>query len=307
MNQVRRLRGSISPETGRRYPTSMLLEIYQLPRSTFYDGVQSATVDSKQKAIPGKRGPKTQHSDEEMTEMIRKVIAESPFSGEGHRKVRARIIMNGVHVGKNRILRLMNENGLLAPSRSRHEAVKRVHDGRITTDRPNVCWGGDITEVMTTDDGKVSIIDIMDHCTDEVLAAHVVTSATRFEAVECLHQAIHKEFGAVGKDVARGVMLRIDHGSQFTSKRYTNEGRFLGIDLSYSFVGQPQCNGVIERWHRTLKEQLLWTRTWRNLAEVRQAVREFVVLYNQRWLIERHGFLSPVEFKKRFANRKEVA
>ena len=64
-----------------------------------------------------KRGPKTKLSDEELVEEIRQVLKESDFLGEGHRKVRARLRAKGIGVGKNRVLRLMRENGLLAPVR----------------------------------------------------------------------------------------------------------------------------------------------------------------------------------------------
>jgi hypothetical protein len=44
-------------------------------------------------------------------------LRESGFLGEGHRKVKARLSRKGMRVGRNRVLRLMRENGLLAPVR----------------------------------------------------------------------------------------------------------------------------------------------------------------------------------------------
>ena len=80
-----------------------------------------------------KRGPKTKLSDEELVEEIRQVLKESDFLGEGHRKVRARLRAKGIGVGKNRVLRLMRENGLLAPvRRGKHPRGDRSHSGRIT-------------------------------------------------------------------------------------------------------------------------------------------------------------------------------
>jgi hypothetical protein len=67
-------------------------------------------------------------------EEIRVVLQESDFLGEGHRKVRARLRAKGMRVGKNRVLRLMRENGLLAPVRRGHprgepEPQRADHDG----------------------------------------------------------------------------------------------------------------------------------------------------------------------------------
>jgi len=54
-------------------------------------------------------------------------------------------------------------------------------------------------------------------------------------------------------------------------------------------------NGVVERFFRTLKEQAIYRRAFRNLEEVRQAVAEFVELYNEYWLIEKNGYRSPLQ------------
>lgn len=299
MSQAKALLGQTSPGTGKKYGTTMILDAFGIPRSTFYDSIKIMEPKEHEK-----RGPKTKQSDEEIAKMARKALNESPFSGEGHRKVRAMLAIQGIHVGKNRILRIMRENKLLAPTRNCRKGTKNVHNGKITTSTPNECWGGDITEVMTDKDGKVYIFDLIDHCTSEVLAAYVTTQGNRFSAITSLHEAVSSECGPVGKDIARGITLRLDHGTQFTSKRYVNEAKHLGFNLSYSYVAQPECNGVIERWHRTLKEQLLWTKSWKNLEEVQKSVKEFVETYNERWMLEKHGYLSPREFKRSMAAAK---
>lgn len=299
MTQARALRDTRSPATGLRYPVRMILAVYDLPPSTFYD--RCASRPGVATPMPrAKPGPKTTQDDATLLAAIRDVIATSPFSGEGYRKVRARLVMRGLRVSRNRVHRLMRLHGLLAPTRRRHSGAKRVHDGTIITPLPNQCWGGDATEVVTTQNGTVTIFDLIDHCTDEILGVTVTTTANRFAALDCLHQAVRREFGTVGKDAARGVTLRCDHGSQFTSARYVNEANHLGCSISYAFVGQPECNGVIERWHRTLKEQLLWTRTWQTADEVRDAVLAFVQRYNQHWLIQRHGHRSPSTVRASF-------
>jgi putative transposase len=49
--------------------------------------------------IAAKRGPKTAHSDAEVVEAIRAVLAATPFHGEGYRKVRARLAHRGLAIG----------------------------------------------------------------------------------------------------------------------------------------------------------------------------------------------------------------
>jgi transposase InsO family protein len=53
-------------------------------------------------------------------------------------------------------------------------------------------------------------------------------------------------------------------------------------------------NGVIERLFRTFKEQVVHGRVFQTIDEVREAVREFAARYNAEWLIEKNGYLSPL-------------
>jgi transposase InsO family protein len=73
-----------------------------------------------------------------------------------------------------------------------------------------------------------------------------------------------------------------------------------GIHPSYSFVAEPQGNGVVERFNRTLKEQVVHGRVYRNIDELRGAVRKFVKLYNDQWLVEKNGFLSPSQAREKW-------
>ena len=72
---------------------------------------------------------------------------------------------------------------------------------------------------------------------------------------------------------------------------------FLGIESSPAFVRAPEGNGCAERFIRTLKENLLWVRYFETIEELRQALLAFRETYNTTWLIERHGYLTPTEFR----------
>ena len=62
---------------------------------------------------------------------------------------------------------------------------------------------------------------------------------------------------------------------------------------SPSFVREPEGNGVAERFIRTLKENLLWVRTFDTIEELRAALVEFARRYNETWLVARHGYRTP--------------
>ena len=64
-------------------------------------------------------GPATSISDDQLVRLLRRVLADSPFAGEGYRKLRARLRReHGVQISGKRVLRLLRQEGLLAPSGS---------------------------------------------------------------------------------------------------------------------------------------------------------------------------------------------
>ena len=288
---------TLSPSTGKPYGLARVAAVWDLSRSTYY-------ARRHRRAHPiefRKRGPRTAWSDEALTERIREQIAASPFSGEGHRKVWARLRVAGVRTSKARVLRLMRQAQLLAPQRQAQPVFEKPHSGTITTDRPNRMWGIDATATVTLEDGQVTVFAAVDHCTAECVGIHAVKRATRFEALEPLRQGVHQHFGEFQAGAAQGLQLRHDHASQFMSDDFQNELAFLGIESSPAFVREPEGNGCIERFFRTLKEQLLWTRHFQSIPELVRALEEFRALYNQHWLIERLGFEPPVQTRQRLA------
>ena len=74
---------------------------------------------------------------------------------------------------------------------------------------------------------------------------------------------------------------------------FQKEIAFLGIESSPAFARAPEGNGCAERFIRTLKENLLWVRTFGTVEELRVALLEFRDAYNATWLLERHGFRPP--------------
>jgi len=98
--------------------------------------------------------------------LIRQVLASSPFAGEGYRKIRARLRRkHGVRVSGKRVLRLLRQEGLLAPQRVRGRRRPRPHDGTIIPDGPNLRWGTDATMAWTRVDGWVWVFACVDHYT----------------------------------------------------------------------------------------------------------------------------------------------
>ena len=125
-----------SPSTAKPYGLARVTAVWGLPRSTYFAQRHRRHHPVKLR----KCGPRTEWTDEVLTERIREQIAASPFRGKGHRKVWARLRVTGVRASKARVLRLMRQAQLLAPQRQAVPAAAKAHSGTVTTDRPNRMW-----------------------------------------------------------------------------------------------------------------------------------------------------------------------
>ncbi len=284
---------SISPGAEKPYGVQRVCAVWEQARSSFYHASCQVLPSA-----PKPRGPRPLISDETLLGLIRHDLATSPFTGEGHRKVWARLrFRDGHRVPRKRVLRLMRENHLLSPHRGRPKADK-AHDGKIITMAPNLMWGTDGTRVFTLDEGWVWIFTAVEHWNAECVGWHVCKTGDRYAALQPLSMALNRLYGNVEKEIARGLSLRMDHGTQYLSDHFQNQIKFWGITPSFAFVAEPQTNGVAERFNRTLKEQAIYGQVFRTVDDVRQAVKTFVDLYNNEWRVEKNSFRSPHEIRQ---------
>ena len=284
----------LSPSIRKAYGLERVCRVWSFPRSSFYSKRHGADQTDPLRAA-AKRGPKTEISDERLLEDIKADLEASPFTGEGHRKVWARLrIINKIRVGKDRILRIMRENNILSPRRVRQGAGK-THDGTITTTAPNIMWGTDGVRVFTVEEGWVWIFAAVEHWNAECVGYHVCKIGNRYAALEPIAMGLKNIYGSVETDAARGLSLRMDHGSQYLSDHFLNQIWFWGIQPSFAFVEEPETNGVTERFNRTLKEQAIYGRIFKNTEDLRSAVSAFVDDYNNHWRLEKLGYQTPVE------------
>ncbi len=285
--------GAVSPVSGKSYGLAAVCRVWRLARSGVYRH-QAPPSDTP----PQRRGPMGSISDDALTTEFRTVLAASPFRGEGHRKVWARLRLAGIRKSLRRVLRVMREKGMLAPGRVGSPCGPRNHDGIIIPDTVDTMWGTDLTTTFTGE-GQAAVFIAIDHFTAECVGIHASSRATRFEVLVPIRQGVRRQFGAFAKDIAGGLTTRHDHGSQYMSDHFQKEIAFLGIESSPAFVRAPEGNGCAERFIRTLKKNLLWVRHFETMEELRQALQAFRESYTTTWLIRRHGYLSPATFRRK--------
>lgn len=170
-------------------------------------------------------------SDAELEAAIREALAASPFTGEGHRKVVARLLRRPVPIrtSRKRALRIMRAAQLLAPHRVRQTHGDPAHAGTVVTTAPNVRWGTDGTTILTARDGRVWLFLTVEHWNSELLGWHVSQRGDRFAALAALQGAVETVAGHLEPDAVRGVELWMDHGSQSTARDFRAGIRLWGL------------------------------------------------------------------------------
>lgn len=284
-----------SISTQRRYGIAFVCQLWRISRATMYRHRVRGNAVNEARAL-SRRGPEGACSDETLLQHISAIIEASPFSGEGYRKIWARLRAKGVRTAPRRVRRIMKENNLLAPQRPVQRDA-HPHDGTIVTERVDQVWGTDMTQTVTTTEGRAYVFIAVDHCSGEFIGTHASSSASRWEALEPIRQGVTRHFGGVGPETALGLILRHDHGSNYMADDFQAEIKCFGITSSPAFVRQPEGNGVAERAIRTLKEQLLWVHHFATVEELRRALAAFVAEYNASWLRQRHGYKTPDQIR----------
>jgi hypothetical protein len=193
--------GSVSPATGRRSGVARLCRVRGVPRSSFYLARHAAQTPASARPT-GRRGPKPALPDADLPAAIRADLAGSPWSGPGRargeadkagvrgtaappnaRSGRGCASGTGSRVARKRVLRLMRENALLSPHRTRPRPDE-AHERLIVTDAPNVVRATDGTRITTVRDDKIRLFATVEHGNAEALGWHVAKRGTRRAALQ---------------------------------------------------------------------------------------------------------------------------
>ena len=259
-----------SPGTGLAYGLRRVCAAWGMARSSFY----AMTSGQHAEQPPAKRrGPKPAISDQALLVAIEADLEASPWEGEGYRKVWARLrVCRDIRVARKRVLRLMRENNLLSPHRCRRRGGN-PHDGEIITHAPNLMWGTDGVRVFTVDDGwSLDLHRRRALQNAECVGWHVCKRGDRRRPAADLHgacRAVWLDRGRRGSGAGLADGSRLPVSDRTTSPTRSSSG---ASSRPTPYVAEPQTNGVAERFNRTLKEQIIHGRIYRNIAELRDAV-----------------------------------
>jgi transposase InsO family protein len=293
--------------SGSNYPLSLVCAVVGVPRSSYYEYQRKLRQEKRERKKPG---PKMQADDVRLLVLIREVLARSPFHTEGTKKVHRRLrAWFNVCASRARINRLMRSAGLLSPQRIASERIKRLHEGTIIPENIDLLWGTDGTQFGMANGRLLWLFAVIDHYSCEVLGWHIIEvgQGDTWAALEPVKQSLRKRRGALVQKAGSGISIRHDWGPQYNAGAFSKELDFLGLGNSPAFVHEPETNGVIERFFRTLKEECLWVHDFEDAQQARKVVGQWIETYNGEWLIERHGYRSPKTVREECDATKKAA
>ena len=241
-------------------------------------------------------------ADEELTRKIRAIHARSRGT-YGAPRIHADLSAEGLHVGRNRIARLMREAGIEGVSRrKRVTTTRRDREGRPAPDlverdfqaqAPDRLWVADITYVPSWA-GFLYLAIVLDAFSRRVVGWSMAVHLRTELVLEALNMALWQRRPAE-------VIHHSDQGCQYTSIAFGKRCREAGVRPSMGSVGDCYDNALCESFFATLECELIERNVLRTHAEARMAIFEFIEgWYNPH---RRHSSLeyeSPVGYERRY-------
>jgi transposase InsO family protein len=229
-------------------------------------------------------------------------IAIEHHRNYGYRRITAELRARGMLVNHKRVLRLMQADSLLAIRRrrfvpttdSRHQFEVFLNVARrMELTAVNQLWVADLTYIRLQREFAYMAV-VLDAFSRRVIGWALSRSLRSAFAVEALRQAIDS------RKPAPGLVHHSDRGVQYASDEYTELLRKQGAVLSMSRPGNPYDNARCESFLKTLKQEEIYCRQYRDLNDLRTHSKAFIDdYYNRTRLHSRSGM-----FRRRHSRRK---
>lgn len=266
---------------------SQVCEAFGISRQAYY---QARHAEATQPPAPRPERPGPWATSKELVDAIEDAVKR--FPAWGVRKIWALLRREGVRASRKRVWRTMRSLRLTLPPI--HERVVPLRRGHVAVPKSNRRWATDLTTVWTEQEGTVALVPVID-CGDRFVLDIEVTKSQEAPAVLApLARALEHAFGTADQ-MPDGIELRSDHGPQYTGADCEELCDRWQLEHTFAPVGRPTGNAVAERLIQTLKVELLWTRDWVSLDELREAVGEWLHVYNHVRPHQALGWRTPAE------------
>lgn len=208
-------------------------------------------------------------------------------TAEGYRRLTYMMIDdNVVAVSPSTTYRVLKSSGLL----NRWNKIKTSSKGS-GFDQPTIPhehWHTDIKYVNFRGT-FLFLISVIDGYSRYIVHHELRTNMQEYDVQITLQRALEKYPSVKPR-------LITDNGSQYISKDFAEYLKFVGLQHIRTSIAYPQSNGKIERYHRTIHQECLATKSLINLDDAIVQIDNFINYYNTKRLHSSLFYLTPDDF-----------
>jgi len=232
-------------------------------------------------------GPKPQPVPDDVLHAVVNMATTNPWYG--YHRIAVMCRRDGEAVKDRQAYRVMKDHGLLQKRRPRSpELYQAAKLFELLPQKPNDLWQMDVTYIHIPGYGWWYAVTVIDYYSRYLLACHLTSS---YSAVETAHglKLARQEAEALHGPLEKPPFLVTDNGSSFIAKRFADfiRDQYSHVRIAYR---TPTQLGLLERFHRTLKQEEVYWRMYDHPQHARACLVEFRERYNQR---RPHWALTP--------------
>ena len=249
------------------------------------------------------RRPESTHArDDRRLKVLVGVSFEESKHRYGSPRVHADLVEQHEHVSRKRVVRLMQEDGLVARHRKRYKrttmsdhdqpVAANLLDRQFEADAPNQRWVGDTTEFVIGRSGKLYLAAVLDLFSRFIVGWAVSAVNDRHLTINALEMALKRRCPEIG------LLHHSDQGCTYASEDYQILLAAHGIVCSMSRRGNCHDNAVMESCFSTVKTEL--ADRFDSRGEAKRELFDYIELfYNQRRRHSTIGQISPAAYERR--------
>jgi len=242
-------------------------------------------------------------SDEALLAHISAVYAENR-GAYGWPRIWRQLRARGIHVGKQRVQRLMQKHGIQARGKrkfrvtttdSKHNLpiAPNILNRNFTVATPNLAWVGDFTYIAT-DEGWLFLAVVIDLFSRKVVGWSMRPDMQRDLVIDALEMAWYQR--SPGEKA--GLIFHSDRGSQYASEDFSDVLKEHGITPSMSRKGNCWDNACSETLFSSLKVERLYGQRFQTIRAAKDEVIAWLLWYNRTRMHSALGYRSPAEFEQ---------